>query len=253
MWKLSTLFAAAVVLASTSAMAADTPSKQDTQNFSWTGVYAGLNVGYGWGDTEISVTQNPSPAVFGGTPFGYNSNPKGGLIGGQMGYNIQTGSMVVGVEGDFQLSALRDTGFRQGLDALQTRSTSITETKLSNFATLRGRIGFSPVERLMVYGTGGLMLASVSNTSATQYAGAAFNAAFRYEGSDSATKLGWIGGGGFEYALSNNITTKFEYLYYDLGRQGYPGARVAGVNAFSLNYDTQTTGNIVRLGINYKF
>ncbi len=36
-------------------------------------------------------------------------------------------------------------------------------------------------------------------------------------GSNSETSVGWTGGGGFEFAVSNHVTLKGEYLYVDLG------------------------------------
>src|SRR6267143_6191725 len=49
--------------------------------FTWTGPYAGAFGGYG-----------------GSTSGGLDA--KGGFGGGQIGYNIQTGSLVLGIEGD---------------------------------------------------------------------------------------------------------------------------------------------------------
>ena len=65
--------------------------------YNWTGPYLGLYAGRTWGDEDWrSVT------------FGTKVSPEFGgyLAGGQAGYNVQTGRMVVGVEVDYGLSLI---------------------------------------------------------------------------------------------------------------------------------------------------
>jgi outer membrane immunogenic protein len=259
---ISTASLLALTLA-TGALAADLPRKTvapvfaQVPAFSWTGFYVGLNAGYGFGETKVNVTQNPSSALFGANPFDYKTKPAGFIGGAQIGYNYQINAFVLGIEGDFQFSTMKKSGGVVGLPlnpaGFQAASYSDTESKMDYFGTLRARLGFVPMDRLMIYGTGGLMFANVKNNSVTQYNNVVFDPAFRYAGSASSMKTGYVVGAGAEYAFTNNITAKLEYLYYDLGKQNYFGARVAGVNGFSLNYQTKNTGNIVRAGVNYKF
>ena len=95
------IVAACVITTAMSAQAADLPARSNPPSyykapselpFSWTGFYAGINGGYAWGQSSWS-----DPAV------GANSgsfNTSGGLVGGQFGYNWQTGTVVLGVETD---------------------------------------------------------------------------------------------------------------------------------------------------------
>src|SRR6478609_10580168 len=53
--------------------------------YNWTGFYLGANAGYGWGNS------NEFAAVFGTRA---NFDISGGLAGGQVGYNWQTGAWV---------------------------------------------------------------------------------------------------------------------------------------------------------------
>src|ERR1044071_4195741 len=62
--------------------------------FTWTGFYVGINGGYGWGDSDW----NPGPPSF---------DTKGWLAGGTIGYNLQTGSFVWGIEADFDWSNMK--------------------------------------------------------------------------------------------------------------------------------------------------
>src|ERR1019366_5637425 len=92
---------ACVVTSAMSAQASDLPGRSSPPSFykapselpfNWTGFYAGMNGGYAWGQSSWS-----DPAV------GANSgsfNTSGGLVGGQFGYNWQTGGVVLGVEPD---------------------------------------------------------------------------------------------------------------------------------------------------------
>jgi outer membrane immunogenic protein len=258
------LTAAASLLAlsiATGASAADLPRKSVAPvfvapAFTWTGFYVGLNAGYGWGESKVDVSQNPSSALFGADPFGYKVKPDGFIGGAQIGYNYQINAFVVGIEADFQFSTMKKSNGLQGLPlnpaGIQPISRSDTESKMDYFGTIRARLGFTPMDRLLIYGTGGVMFAQVKNESATQYNNVVFDPAFRYVGSSSSMKTGYVVGAGAEYAFTNNITAKIEYLYYDLGKQNYIGLRT-GAPTFSLNYNVKTTGNIVRAGVNYKF
>src|ERR1039457_587523 len=90
-----------MVASAMSAQAADIPGRSNSPSyyktpselpFSWTGFYAGINGGYAWGHSSWS-----DPAI--GASSG-NFNTSGGVVGGQLGYNWQTGAVVLGIETD---------------------------------------------------------------------------------------------------------------------------------------------------------
>jgi outer membrane immunogenic protein len=186
--------------------------------FNWTGFYVGLNGGYGWGTSNWS-----SAATTGST------KPKGALAGGTLGYNLQTGVWVWGIEGDF------DASWMKGSDNSGTGvcAGAGCETKNSWFATARGRIGYA-AGSFMPYITGGAAFADVKMTPA---AGT----------STTATRVGWTAGAGVEYAFMGPWSAKLEYLYSDLGNSTC-GAATCGIDT-TVSYKT----NIVRAGINYRF
>jgi len=183
--------------------------------YNWTGFYAGINAGYGFGKSDWSGA--------GGTG---STTPKGFIGGVQLGYNLQTGSWVWGLEADFQYSGMK------GSDAGGTGvcTGAGCETKLAWFGTGRGRLGYAGWDRWLPYVTGG---AAYGNVKATPNAG----------GDWTKTKLGWTVGGGVEYAVMANWTTKVEYLYADLGTVsgGTPGN------------DVTFKSHLVRAGLNYRF
>jgi outer membrane immunogenic protein len=134
--------AAATAAVTTAAVAADLPRSNYYAPapvaplvHNWTGAYAGVNIGYQWGD----VTNNPT-------------SPAGVMGGLQLGYNWQNNQFVYGVETDLQISGAEDT---------------FAPWKFENpwFGTVRGRLGYA-FNKFMVYGTGGLAYGTVRGTVA---------------------------------------------------------------------------------------
>src|SRR5262249_27870110 len=104
---------AALVFAGGSALAADLPRKAPITKapppayYNWTGFYIGGHVGYGWGDSDVSIVGLGGPAwnPYFPDPFRPRSFDSNGFIGGgQIGYNFQTGSIVFGAEADISYS-----------------------------------------------------------------------------------------------------------------------------------------------------
>jgi outer membrane immunogenic protein len=184
--------------------------------YNWTGFYAGINGGWGWGSSNWSAL-----------PGSFDIN--GGLFGGQLGYNWQFGQFVVGLEGDGDWSDIRGSSgvFMCGVAACKTKNDFL--------ATGRGRVGYA-IDRWMPYLTGGLAIGNIRTVVAPGIIGT------------DQTKAGWTLGGGVEFALVGNWTAKAEYLYVDLGTAG-----CGIVCGFPVNNNVGLTTNIVRGGINYRF
>jgi outer membrane immunogenic protein len=183
--------------------------------YNWTGLYAGINGGYGWG----SSTWNVFPSSF---------DTNGGLFGGQLGYNWQSGQFVTGLEGDIDWSGIR------GNAGLLGCGVAPCQTKNDFLSTVRGRVGYA-ADRWMPYVTGGLAIGNIRTVSPG------------FPGIDQ-TNAGWTIGAGLELALIGNWTGKAEYLYVDLGKVG------CGFNCgLPANNNVSFTTNIIRGGINYRF
>ena len=210
------LAALTMLATSFSAQAADIPRpvykgvRSVVAYYNWTGFYVGINGGYGWGDSNWD-----SPAV--------SNKPKGWLAGGTIGYNYQVGSIVYGLEGDYDWADIKDSVACLG---------TTCETKNSWLATARVRIGYA-FDRWLPYITGGGAFGNVKATAA----GIA---------SASHTNTGWTVGGGVEYAFLANWSAKIEYLYVDLGSFD-TGFTAPVADNVSLKE------NIIRAGLNYKF
>ena len=184
--------------------------------FNWTGFYIGINGGYAWGTGEVSN-------VFGSA----SADQNGWLLGGTLGYNLQTGVWVWGIEGDI------DYAFIDGNASNTFAGCPGCELKNTYFATARGRIGYA-IDRWLPYFTGG---AAFSGFKLTGPLG----------GSVTESNFGWTIGGGLEYAFLGSWSAKVEYLYADLGN-GNCDAASCGVST-----DFSTKVNVVRAGLNYRF
>ena len=230
----SILLATALVLTTGTAFAADAvvynePAPAVVDTFSWTGGYIGLNAGYAGGKFKTDFYED----VF--TDLSLRGNASGFVGGVQAGYNWQFDQAIVGIETDFQGSSLKsDFSVSDSTNGISLG------TKVSWFGTTRLRLGYTPVDRFMVYATGGVAYGKVKT-----YADFGGNYS-----SQSDTKVGYTVGAGAEYAITNNVTLKTEYLYTDLGKlklDAYDGVRDVRIGEAKSQFHT------VRVGVNYKF
>ncbi|HRK25191.1 MAG TPA: porin family protein [Beijerinckiaceae bacterium] len=245
-----------------SASAADLPSRTRqpatpvvaaTPAFTWTGLYAGVNAGYGWSSGEkLSYRGDAASLAYAGSgvyPTGLSSTRSGFVGGGQIGANYQMGQFVAGIETDLMgIGSAKRVGY-----TLASGTNGSFKDAMGWLGTTRVRLGYTPVNRLLVYATGGAAYGSTKHHGeivAPSLGGA------RWFGRDSDTRFGWALGAGGEYAITNNLIARLEYLYYDLGRSNLALA-AANAPAVALGNTPlmrhENRGSIVRAGLNYKF
>lgn len=219
--KILAAFAGLLALAMASpSSAADMPRKAPAYYvapFSWSGFYVGINGGYGWG------TADWSSAVTTGSP-----KPKGALAGGTIGYNLQTGVWVWGLEADLDYSWMKGSATGTGACAAPG-----CETRNTYLATGRGRLGYA-FDRWLPYITGGAAYGGIKMMPANGL-------------SETKSRFGWTVGAGLEYAMLGAWSVKAEYLYVDLGTATCSAA-TCGIDT-----DVKFKENIVRAGLNYRF
>jgi len=193
--------------------------------FDWTGLYVGAHAGYGRGSSSAVLT-DPATATTG--------NVFSGVIGGvQAGYNVQLPSgMLLGVEADFTFPNYLTSN--SVVSSLATARSDVTE-QLDYVGTARGRVGYATGPWL-AYATGGLAWAGERflNTPAI--------------GDDEKklnTRLGWVVGGGVEYAFAPHWSVRLEYLYSQFGKADivFPSA-----TQYTSSLDFQS----LRVGLNRK-
>jgi outer membrane immunogenic protein len=224
--------------------------------FTWSGCYVGGNIGGAWSHSNFTTSLEPGThlglaanvAAVGAA--GTGSATDGGIIGGgQAGCNWQVGAWVWGIEGDFDgLSA--DPTFNGGGVLTTGNGFAITNAMKADWlATVRPRLGYA-FNRSLIYVTGGaafMHLSYAQTYSDTLFAGVGSSSA-------SSTQAGWTVGGGWEYAWTNNWSTKVEYLYAHFSSISSVGGIVSttgGTNVLQGSGDFST--QVVRAGLNYKF
>jgi outer membrane immunogenic protein len=262
------LATAATAALSSGALAADLPVEVPAAIpapiiFNWTGFYVGVNAGWIRQNGDAIVVGDPAfvgiggPVLAGTAPGGFDTGSDGWLFGAQLGYNIQFGNIVAGIEADLQYT---DIGGAAGFGPVAvaaglgggTRTTSAF-TEMDWFGTLRGRVGVA-FDRVMIYATGGLAWGNVEvGNTQTRTIGAVATFA---SGSVSDTQWGWTLGAGVEFAVVNNVSVKVEYLYYDLGditvtSPAFAAGAVGSNPAMTTNHELN--GHIIRAGVNFRF
>jgi outer membrane immunogenic protein len=222
----------------------------------WTGFYIGLNVGYGTGnpgDTEFDPVPNAASFVALQKSI-VNTDPRGVIGGGQIGYNYQWNWLVLGAEADFQGSDVGGTrrdspvldNIGNPVDGSFLRANEHTDW----FGTVRGRIGWKTFCHLLVYVTGGLAYGQVDFAADTNYT---LIGGPDYSTSFEKTKVGYTVGGGLEYALNQRWSIKAEYLYYNLGDEIRNAKPVPPNPPFQVRNEWDTTANTLRCGLNFHF
>jgi opacity protein-like surface antigen len=214
--------------------------------YNWSGFFVGVSEpGALWGETKWSFTNG----------FGSTANNYSGLLaGGGGGYNYQMGALVIGGQAEWDWTNARGgesfsggTSFSCPLNTVvlnvppftALRSLSVScATRVNSIFTATARLGYA-LDRLLVYGQGGLAVGNVAASSVSNSFSPGGTLA-----SDSKTAVGWTLGAGFEFGLTQNISAKAEYLYFDLGSDTYNLGVPVSINR---------TGNIGRVGLNYRF
>jgi outer membrane immunogenic protein len=220
------------------AFAADLPSRKEAPVyvapppiFSWTGFYAGADIGGSWGNNNVTV-----PAAFNAN-FSHNATNDGVIGGGFIGYNYQINNFVIGLQGGIDGTGNGNSRFLDPFGRFETRFGQ------DWIASVDGRLGWGAWDRTLLYVIGGVAWDQQTASVTDNLSG--------FSLSRSNTRTGYDIGGGLEYAFTPNWTARIEYRYYNFGSTNtafLDPLLVAG--AF---YRTTLTDNVVRAGLAYKF
>lgn len=223
---------------------------QSANQMNWTGFHAGVNLGFDWLSGQPSSTQTlSSGAVTRSVQISPGPGSAGGvLFGGQLGYDSQFNSVLIGLETDIQASNVSDRAI--GKASFGTTTSTIQDRQtLSWLGTTRVRLGYV-IDNFVPYATGGLayggaQMNTFANTTLT-------GGSLSQSASRSATLLGFAVGGGVDYAFDTAWAVRLEALYYDLGSLSLsaPGTSTPPGVTGVLQSSAHFTGGLVRIGIN---
>jgi outer membrane immunogenic protein len=199
--------------------------------FSWTGFYLGTHTGVASGWTRSS---NRSP--FGGfdafVPLSYELNPSSIMSGVQLGYNMQSGAFVGGIEIDLGYLGARER-IVQGNDLVAVR--------YGWYSTFTGRLGLA-ADRLLTYIKGGAVVAGLRNTASD----VEFDVNDPSDFSQTKnSRWGWTLGTGMEYAFTQGWTVKTEYLFMDFGKRN-------STNLDGDSFEHRNQMHTWKVGLNYR-
>jgi outer membrane immunogenic protein len=249
----------ALALTGSAAFAADLPYRgpppvylPPPPIFTWTGLYIGGQIGYAWARDNVNlagISTDPLEATEAGLPgepdgdegfiTSFSSRPHGVIGGAHLGYNLQFGQWVAGVEGSVDGTSLDDIVSFAGVPTLPGLTVQSREDVQGS---IRGRLGIA-FDRVLLYATGGAAFSNVKNDYK-------LGAPMFLSESITKTRTGWTVGGGLAYAITNNWSIGAEYRYSDFGRyDDFPFGILASVP----NARHHLTENQVQARFSYKF
>jgi outer membrane immunogenic protein len=201
--------AASVVIAAVVGTMA--PASAQVRN-PWNGFYAGLHGGYAWQDADGIFNSGGAQTVLSALDL------SGAIIGGQLGYNYQSGQFLLGIEGD--ASTLANGG--NNVTGPGAPGPATFEADMNYLASIRGRLGWA-INDWLLYGSVGWGFSRFEFTE--NMPAAAFSGKLRLEDE------GIVYGGGVEWMLAYGVSLRAEYLRYDLGHSTSIPLSFADANA----------------------
>lgn len=195
----------------------------------WSGPSFGFDAGTGVGGGEFADPVPMNGAAFlGGLRFGYSF--------------ALTKEIIAGFE--------TDASYRSDLGGGSNGHAQASSARGGYFGTARIRLGYA-FDRLLVYGTGGLAYGHI--IAPRSFSGYNVIAAPYTYGTNRENPFlpGWTVGAGAQFAITDNVSVRAEYLYAKL--QHY--LPLYDTNTSPLPYATCTVSALhsIRVGVNYGF
>jgi outer membrane immunogenic protein len=230
--------------------------------YSWTGWYVGINGGGVWSNDHLtSVPTDPATAGFFGPCFTLGACPRdygptngsSGEVGGQVGYNWQMKSLVLGIEGDLQWTNINSTA--AVANAILAPFAGTATSRLDWFGTGRGRIGLLATPSWLLYATGGVAFGDLRRT----FSGGFPSLGQTFFGSSNDTRVGWVVGAGSEWKFAQNWIVGLEYLHMELDSNSFSattsgaGCTLTGLTSCNFTVSDRFKADIVRARLSYQF
>jgi len=218
----------------------------------WGGFYIGAFGGYKFAPSNIDLalggdwSEIPDERGALEAAASRDMDISGAELGGLIGFNFQSGNWVFGVEGDGGYLWLRDS--HQEIAGVINDYNVETSLKTHYLFTFGPRIGYA-LCRWLPYITGGL---AVGDIDFDQSFIIPDSSGTGQRGSTSETEVGWMVGGGLEYALTDHWRLRGQYQFIDLGRTNFHSS-FTDEPTFTGNHEAELREHNVSFAIMYKF
>ncbi len=244
--------------------AAVAPAPYIAPLFTWTGFYVGVNAGAAWhGDNNCPGLYDYKNGVLGSRYTAFNpvcNKDNTAFTGGfQAGFNWQMGAVVFGLEGDVNwIGNDSKRGFANyvgptGIGAAY--SYSLDGNSQSNMlGGIRGRLGWS-FDRAMLYIAGGAAFRSSADSEVINVYNNLGVQVASFAPNSTRNNVGWSLGGGVEWAFTNNVSLKLEYLHsqFNHGDNTYLTSAKDYIGYALVTDSRRDSVDVARIGLNYRF
>jgi len=224
--KIVIVAAFASLLGGPSVLAADIDMAPiEPAEFDWSGIYIGGHIGWAWADIEYFANL---------TGEDVDVDPDGLVGGGQIGYNFDFGSFVIGPEASFTFADVDDDDFDSAVNPVVTYGGNIDW-----YAIFGGRIGLA-MDRVLVYVNGGYAIAEVGTEGNNPGIPDAFE--------DDETHHGFAIGGGIDWAFTDNLIAGINFTHVNLSDEDHDGTTDIGLAYTNFDVDAEINALTFRLG-----
>jgi outer membrane immunogenic protein len=261
-------------LIGTPALAADMPVKAPplppAPVFSWTGFYAGGELGAKWMASTWTTTSlfnfAPNPFIDASSPRSFD--PSSARIGAYVGYNWQFAAQwIAGIEAD--VAYANNTVSSLGIPGCTILCTApfvggpilgpdASSVRVGWDASARARLGVLVMPNLLFYGTGGAAWQNIETSATCQHShpdpkcGSIAGSPISTD-TNSFTRLGWTLGGGAEWHVAGGWIARAEYRYAQFGTPSGLLNLSLLANTSTVGYQLKTSTSIATLGLAYHF
>ncbi|MEW9836062.1 outer membrane protein [Mesorhizobium marinum] len=199
----------------------------------WSGLYAGVLLGYGAGDT----TARGNPGFDGSAPNDTANLDPDGFVGGAVaGYNWQRNQWVFGIEGEIGYLGAEDDVFEPDGDDF------FANTDYGLYGSLTGRVGVA-FDRTLFALRGGVIVSEIDYGYGDTDGDLPDPSASIF-GSD--TRAGYTLGASIEHAFTGDWIGRLDYSYSDFGSH-------TETDLDGDDYDISDNLHMIRIGISRKF
>ncbi len=220
------------------------------------GAFGGAAVSNGKADIgDFWGSLIPLDVEYGLFPQSIDGNTAGILGGVSVGFNVQSGNIVWGVEGDIGYADANIAHDYSRIDNVPTSpfpgvSTNTRyETEFGTIGTLRLRGGYAFGNSLL-FASAGLAAGQVRNRFELALPEIGYQSP---DWSSSGTKLGYTLGMGFEQKLTNRFTAKLEMLFINLDDDEIAGTDPNAFPGEMIEYKFKNDLLLPRLGFSVGF